>query len=249
MNLSAFFTENPDVAIAFSGGTDSAYLLYAAMRWGRRVRAYYVKSAFQPQFEWEDARKIAVFLGADMVALEADILSCPAVVENGPERCYYCKKELFSLILRRAAEDGFSLLADGTNASDSAQDRPGMRALQELHVRSPLRECGLTKPDIRRLSQEAGLFTWWKPAYACLATRIPTGDVITEEKLSRTEWAEQYLFSLGFHDFRIRLINGAARIQIPADQLPMMLEKRAVVFEALAREYDGVLLDLEARHV
>lgn len=249
MLLSSFFVEHPDVAIAFSGGTDSAYLLYAAMRWGRRVRAYYVKSAFQPQFEWEDARKIAAFLGADMVALDADILSCSAVVENGPERCYHCKKALFSLIAQRAAEDGFPVLADGTNASDRANDRPGMRALQEMQVRSPLREYGLTKTEIRRLSQEAGLFTWWKPAYACLATRIPTGEVITREKLIRTEWAEQYLFSLGFHDFRVRLFHGAARIQIPAQQLGLMMEKRAMVFEALSREYDGVLLDLEARHV
>ena len=153
MLLSSFFVEHPDVAIAFSGGTDSAYLLYAAMRWGHRVRAYYVKSALQPQFEWEDARKIAAFLGADMVALEADILSCSAVAENGPERCYHCKKALFSLIAQRAAEDGFPVLTDGTNASDSADDRPGMRALQELQVRSPLRECGLTKTEIRRLSQ------------------------------------------------------------------------------------------------
>lgn len=249
MLLSSFFVEHPDVAIAFSGGTDSAYLLYAAMRWGHRVRAYYVKSALQPQFEWEDARKIAAFLGADMVALEADILSCSAVAENGPERCYYCKKELFSLIAQRAAEDGFPVLADGTNASDSADDRPGMRALQELQVRSPLRECGLTKTEIRRLSQEAGLFTWRKPAYACLATRIPTGEVITREKLIRTEWAEQYLFSLGFHNFRVRLFHGAARIQIPAEQLGLMMEKRAMVFKALSREYDGVLLDLEVRHV
>ena len=136
------------------------------------------------------------------------------------------------------------MLLDGTNASDDAGDRPGMRALKELSVRSPLRICGLTKAEIRRRSREAGLFTWDKPAYACLATRIPTGTEIKADKLSRTEAAEQALFSLGFRDFRIRLRGGAAVIQA---QLPKVLENRSRILEELRRYYHAVLLDLEVR--
>ena len=184
MDLQQFFKENPRVAIAFSGGVDSSYLLYAALRYGARVRAYYVNSAFQPRFELEDARRLAGDLHADLRELQVDVLSSPIVTANPPDRCYHCKRVIFRTIAAAAAEDGFPVLLDGTNASDDAGDRPGMRALRELSVRSPLRECGLTKDEIRRLSREAGLFTWDKPAYACLATRIPTGQPITARDLA-----------------------------------------------------------------
>ena len=122
-----------------------------------------------------------------------------------------------------------------------------MRALRELSVRSPLRECGLTKPEIRRLSRKAGLFTWDKPAYACLATRVPAGEQLTAEKLENTERAEDFLFSLGFADFRVRLFNGAARLQLPAEQLPRLLERRAEILSELKKTYRAVVLDLEVR--
>lgn len=247
MNLTEFFQENPKAALAFSGGVDSAWLLCAALRCGAKVRAYYVKSPFQPQFELEDARRLAAELGADMKVIEADVLEDPAVAANPPDRCYYCKRRIFTAIAREAASDGFSVLIDGTNASDDAGDRPGMRALRELAVRSPLRECGLTKAEIRRLSREAGLFTWDKPAYACLATRIPAGTAITREALSRTEAAEGYLAALGFRDFRVRMLGEAARIQVPAAQLGRVLEKREEIFQELKKYYGAVLLDLEVR--
>ena len=205
MDLKYFFQENPKVALAFSSGVDSAYLLYAAMENGAQVRAYYVKSVFQPQFELADARRLAAELGADMRELKAEVLD-PAIAANPADRCYYCKKKIFAAIAETAAADGFPVLMDGTNASDNAGDRPGMRALAELSVRSPLRECGLTKDEIRRRSKEAGLFTWDKPAYACLATRIPTGTEITRERLCRTEAAESYLAEIGLTDFRVRMI-------------------------------------------
>ena len=179
MNLQEFFAENPRVAIAFSGGADSSYLLYAALHYGARARAYYVNSAFQPAFELEDARRLAGELNADMKVLPVDVLASETVTANPPDRCYHCKQVIFRTILAAAEADGFPVLLDGTNASDDAGDRPGMRALRELAVRSPLRECGLTKRDVRMLSRDAGLFTWDKPAYACLATRIPTGQPIT----------------------------------------------------------------------
>ena len=247
MTLTEFFHENPKAAIAFSGGVDSAYLLYAALQSGADVRAYYVKSAFQPQFELDDARRLAEALSADMRVLDVDILADETVAANPPDRCYHCKRRIFSAIASAAAADGYTLLLDGTNASDDAGDRPGMRALRELSVRSPLRECGLTKPEIRRLSREAGLFTWDKPAYACLATRVPAGERLTAEKLENTERAEDFLFSLGFADFRVRLFNGAARLQLPAEQLPQLLERRAEILSELKKTYSAVVLDLEVR--
>ena len=247
MNLPQFWKENPKAAIAFSGGVDSAYLLYSAVQSGVRVTAYYAKTAFQPQFELEDAKKLARQLGVEMKLLSLDILAVPHVGENPENRCYFCKKALFSAILAAACADGYGLLLDGTNASDQVSDRPGMQALAELSVRSPLRECGLTKAEIRRLSREAGLFTHDKPAYACLATRIPTGDAITPEKLARAERAEAFLHSLGLRDFRVRTAGDMARIQVTAADLETVLKHREGIITYLKKEYSGVVLDLEVR--
>ena len=247
MELSDFFSVNQEVAIAFSGGADSAYLLYAASKWARRVKAYYVSSAFQPEFEMRDAMRLASELQADIEVIRLDILSDSAVTSNPPDRCYHCKRKIFTSIMEHAAGDGFSVILDGTNASDDASDRPGMRALSELRVLSPLRLCGLTKSEIRRLSKEAGLFTHDKCAYACLATRIPTGTVITGENLSATERAEDFLFSLGFSDFRVRMTQTGAKLQVREEQLLKVIEHRAEIVKELSEYYDTVLLDLEVR--
>lgn len=247
MELERFFAENPRAAVAFSGGADSAYLLYAAVKAGANVKAYYVKTAFQPQFELEDAKKLAGELGTPMQVLPLDILCDQTVMANPPDRCYHCKKRIFSAIRAAAAQDGFSVLLDGTNASDDAGDRPGIRALKELSVRSPLREAGLTKAEIRRLSKEAGLFTHDKPAYACLATRIPTGETITAEKLCRTEWAETYLAGLGLRDFRVRAMGNTAKLQVRASDLNLVVTHREQITAELGKAYEGVLLDLEVR--
>ena len=183
MTLQEFFHNNPRAALAFSGGADSAYLLWAAREWAEDVKAYYVHSPFQPAFELADAKRLAEELGMPMTVLEADVLSVPGAAANGPDRCYHCKTALFTLLKEAALADGYTLLIDGTNASDDAGDRPGMRVLRELAVRSPLREWGVTKAEVRTRSREAGLFTWDKPAYACLATRVPTGTAITPEAL------------------------------------------------------------------
>ena len=247
MKLKEFFEEYKKVAVAFSGGVDSAYLLYAAKKYGANVRAYYVKTAFQPEFEFEDAKRLADELKADLKVISLDILSFPDVTANDPLRCYYCKQKIFGNIIKAASEDGFEVLCDGTNASDDAGDRPGMRALKELNVYSPLRICGLTKDEIRRLSKEAGLFTWDKPAYACLATRVPTGTAITGEILSKTERVEDYLFKAGFTDFRVRYAGGAAKVQLNEDQFDAFMSKRKEITEELKKYYSGVLLDLEGR--
>ena len=247
MDLSTFFKEHSEVALAFSGGVDSTYLLYVAMKCGVKVRAYFVKSAFQPQFELDGVKRTAADLHANLKVVEADVLSVPAVVANSADRCYHCKKIMLSTIARHAQLDGYQTLIDGTNASDDADSRPGMRALKELSVLSPLREYGLNKNEIRRLSKEAGLFTWNKPAYACLATRIPTGEVITKEKLEHIERAEDYLFSLGFFDFRIRSLGSSAKIQMTAFQLELLIKNRCSIVTELKKYFETVLLDLEVR--
>lgn len=247
MTLLAFFKENPKAALGFSGGVDSSYLLYAGVQAGADIHPYYIKTAFQPQFELDDAERLCAQLGVPLTVLELDVLKNEAVTANPPDRCYHCKTALFGALSARALADGYTLLLDGTNASDDAGDRPGMRALKELHVCSPLRECGLTKAEIRRLSREAGLFTWDKPAYACLATRIPSGDAITAEKLLATERAEAFLFSLGLTDFRVRNYHGAAQLQFPEAQLNAVLAHRAEILQELKKDYPAVLLDLEVR--
>ena len=246
MTLDSFFRQVPRAALAFSGGTDSALLLWAAKKYGCDVHAYYAKTAFQPEFEYRDALRLARELDVPMTVVEVDILTVPEAAANGPERCYFCKKALFSRLREAARKDGYALLLDGTNASDDAGDRPGMRAIRELEVRSPLRACGLTKADVRRLSKEAGLFTWDKPAYACLATRIPTGTPIIAADLQRVERAETALHALGFRDFRVRLFHGLARVQVPEGQMALALEQREEILAALG-DFDGVLLDLKGR--
>ena len=222
MELSDFFHENPRAALAFSGGTDSAYLLYAALQCGAEVRPYYVKTPFQPRFELDDALRLTKELGTELTVIEYDILDDGLIAANPADRCYHCKKKLFGLLLReRAANDGFSLIIDGTNASDDAGDRPGMK--------------------------EAGLFTWDKPAYACLATRVPTGRPIERELLQRVEGAESELFALGFTDFRVRLFHEAARIQLPAAQMAAALERRGDILAKLKKYFDTILLDMETR--
>ena len=156
MTLQQFFNEHPRCALGFSGGVDSSYLLAAAKQCGAEVRPYFVRTAFQPEFELEDARRVCRELGTELTVLEHDILSVPGVAANPPERCYYCKRAIFSLIRERALSDGYDTLIDGNNASDDASDRPGMRAVKELGVLSPLRMCGLTKEDIRARSRELG---------------------------------------------------------------------------------------------
>lgn len=247
MTLEEFFTQHPRTAVAFSGGTDSALVLWAAGRYGREVRAYYVHTVFQPAFELADAKRLAVELNVPLTVVEADVLAVPEAAANGPRRCYYCKRALFTTLWQRAREDGYTVLLDGTNASDDAGDRPGMQALRELEVRSPLRECGITKAEVRRMSREAGLFTWDKPAYACLATRVPTGTAITKEALEKVERGENALFRLGFSDFRVRLLGDAARLQVPADQMEKAIALRGEINRALEADFSAVLLDLAGR--
>ena len=247
MELKEFFKKYPRAALGFSGGVDSAYLLYAGKKYGADIRPYFIKTAFQPEFELRDAVRLAKELDVELTVIRHDILAEERVAENPADRCYYCKSALFHALKKQAMEDGYNVLLDGTNASDEASDRPGMKAIRELEVLSPLRECGLTKGEIRRLSREAGLFTWEKPSYACLATRVPAGNPLTAEILAKIEKGEDTLTAMGFSDFRIRVFHDAARLQLPESQLKLAVQKREELLKILKPYFPTVLLDLETR--
>lgn len=248
MKLEEFFKKYNKVALAFSGGVDSSFLLYSAIKNNVDVCAYYVKSDFQPQFEYEDALNLAKNLGANLKVLNADVLDKEDISKNPIDRCYYCKKEIFGKIYDEAKKDGYKILIDGTNFSDEYDDRPGMRAKDELKVLSPLRECKLTKNEIRRLSKEAGLFTWDKPSYSCLATRIMTDVPITKKKLMRTEKSEDFMRKLGFTDFRVRNIGDDAKIEVVSSEFDLVIKYREDILKELSKYFKKVLLDLEARN-
>lgn len=247
MELEEFFNQNPKVAIGFSGGVDSAYLLYAAKKYGADVQPYYIKTAFQPQFEYADAITFCDNLNINLKVIEYDILSENAITSNPKNRCYFCKKALFSTLKQHANSDGYSVIIDGTNASDDLSDRPGAKAIEELSVLSPLKECGLTKSEIRELSKAANLFTWDKPAYACLATRTQSKRPITADLLNKIEFSENELASIGFSDFRVRVYNEAARLQIKSEQFSMAVKNKAEILKRLKPYFEIILLDLETR--
>ena len=186
MDLQEFFTQIPKAAIAFSGGADSgiSYVGGEAVRM-RCARLLCEDRISAGSLSWRMQDDLRENWRYPWKVVGMDILSVPEAADNGPDRCYYCKRALFTCLRNAARADGYTVLLDGTNASDEAGDRPGMRALRELDVRSPLRECGLTKSEVRKRSEQAGLFTWKKPAYACLATRIPTGTRIRTGDLEK----------------------------------------------------------------
>ena len=245
--IKAFFDEHSEAAVAFSGGVDSAVLLLLAKRYAKRVKAYFVKSQFQPQFELDDALEIADKLGADMQVINVDILSSQRVRENPENRCYYCKGEIFSTITKRALSDGFGCVLDGTNASDDIGDRPGFKALQELKVLSPLKACGFTKEQIRRIAKENLLPVADKPSYACLATRIPANTPISGEALELTERAENEMRELGFKNFRLRFNEGGVKIELGKSDLARFNEIKERVNSTLLKYYDNVYPDIKER--
>ena len=247
LNIDKFFNEYSELAVALSGGADSALLLSLACEKAKRVKAYFVKSQFQPEFELEDARQIASGAGAELEVIYVNILADKTVASNPANRCYYCKKLIFKEIIEHARRDGFKYVADGTNATDDLSDRPGARALTELGVLSPLRTCGIGKPEVRRLAKERGIAVHNKPSYACLATRIMSGAAITAEALETTEKAENELFSLGFSDFRIRNRGDYALLQLSGRDMKLFFSKRAEATAALQKYYDNAFLDLKER--
>ncbi len=246
-DLKEFFINKEKVALAFSGGVDSSYLLYAGIKSGIDIKAYFVKSAFQPEFELEDGIELAKDLGANLEIIRLDLFSEDQITDNPDNRCYYCKKKIFSTIIDRASSDGYTVLIDGTNASDDYNYRPGMKALDELGVISPLRDLGITKDEVRKLSKEGNLKTYKKPAYSCLATRVLNNEKITQDTLDNIERAEGLFFSLGLSNFRIRVEDKKALIQVEEKDIDTIIIKRKEILEKLKNDFSKVILDLEVR--
>lgn len=229
-------------AIALSGGVDSVYLAYAAVQAGADATAYFVNTAFQPNFEKQDALRAARDTGVALSVIDVDVLSDNDVIANPQNRCYYCKRGIMGAILKRAREDGCITVIDGTNYSDGKYERAGVKALREYGVLSPLAECGLTKQEIRQLSREAGLFTADKPSYSCLATRIATGEQITAQTLAKIEQAETLLFDRGYTDFRVRVSDNRARLEINAAQKDKITGEFDDIRAKLDKLFDEVTL-------
>ncbi len=238
--LRDFFEEHGRVALAFSGGTDSTYLLHAAVSSGAEVSAYTVRTAFQTPEETERAARLAELIGARHTVLDLDILFVPGIRENPEDRCYLCKKAVFSAISGRALSDGFTVVIDGTNASDDFSERPGMRALVEMGILSPLRSAGITKAQVRTLSKAANLPTWNMNSNSCLATRVPCGTVITEDLLGTVESCEKGLFAMGFSDFRVRTDGNSAILETTGEQRQLLEERKADVESLLLKYHSSV---------
>lgn len=243
MDISEFFDQNRKVAIAFSGGADSAYLLYEAVKSNVDLTAYYVKSQFQPEFEYKDALRLSEELAVRLKVIEVDVLSCDSIVSNTALRCYECKKVIFSHILNEALADGYNIILDGTNASDDINDRPGMKALLEYKVLSPLRICGITKDQVRKRSKEAGIFTWNKPAYACLATRVKTNEPITNVYLNKIELLEGFLADIGFVNHRLRVSKNEALLEIRKKDLDLYIKNDNLVYNEVSKHFTFLGID------
>lgn len=234
--------------VAFSGGVDSTFLLYAAREvLGKdNVLAVTVRSELHPPEEVEEAAALARRLDAAHLVVEADLLGNPHVAANPPERCYHCKKEVYARLWEKARAAGFSHVVDGANAGDAADYRPGLEAAREAEVRSPLMEVGLHKDEIRRLSALLKLPTAQKPSSPCLATRFPYGTPLSREGLERVAKAERFLRRLGPPDLRVRDHDRLARIEVPPEYAELILRRAVeVVAELKALGYVLVTLDLE----
>ena len=211
-------------AVAFSGGVDSAFLLkavHAAL--GSRAVAVTATARAFPRRESSEAEDFCRREGIRQIVYDFDVMAVEGFSENPPDRCYLCKRALFQNIQRIASENGLSCVVEGSNLDDNQDYRPGHRAIAELGIKSPLRDAGLTKAEIRQLSHELGLPTWNKPSYACLASRFVYGETITEKKLAMVEQGEQLLFSLGFHQFRVRIHGTLARIELLPEEMDRLL--------------------------
>jgi len=233
--------------VAFSGGVDSslvARLCYDVL--GDKALAVTARSETYPHYELENAKKVAREIGITHLIIDTKELDIPGFSTNPPNRCYFCKSELFERLKGLAQEEGYKHVLDGANADDSQDYRPGSQAASELGVRSPLKEVGLTKEEIRTLSKELGLSTWDKPSYACMSSRFPYGQEITTGKLQMVSLAEDFLRSLGLRQFRLRHHEDVARLEVSQEEIPLAVERRdAIVKKCKELGYTYVTLDLQ----
>ena len=247
--LKEIVTSLDSALIAFSGGVDSSLLLHVAREClGDRCVAVTAAGPAHPEREREAAVALAERIGAEHVVIDVDQLALPGFRENGPDRCYDCKRELLVRLRGLAEERGLKSVAEGTHADDTGDHRPGMRAVEELGVRSPLKEAGLGKDDIRLISRALGLATWDAPSRACLASRIPYGQTITAENLRQVDRAEALLESMGFRQCRVRHHGQVARVEVPARDLRRLLDdavRETIVGKLKCFGFTYVALDLE----
>ncbi len=220
--------------VAYSGGVDSTLLAVAAQAvLGKHSLAVLASSDTSTKCELESARALARDLGLTLMEVETSELVDPAFRENSPDRCYYCKTELFALLTRVADVQGLAHVADGANADDRRDHRPGMRAAAEYGVVSPLQEVGLTKAEIRETARSLDLPNWNKPSMACLASRFPYGEAITEERLAMIETAEDALRGLGLTQFRVRAHGPIGRLEVAPDEMDRAWAMRKPISEAI----------------
>ncbi len=248
-HLKNLLEELNSAVIAYSGGVDSTFLIKVAhdVLDGRAVAITAVSPTY-PDSETEDAIKFAKGIGIKHIIIQSNEMENPNFVSNPTDRCYYCKKELFSICLEYAKKEGISVILDGTNADDDYDYRPGRNAAKELKVLSPLKEVGLTKEEIRAISREMGLPSWDKPSFACLSSRFPYGTEITLERLKMVGEAEEFLRSLGFRTFRVRYHNDIARLELGSDESLRILDKKtkeAIIKKLKSLGFIYITLDLE----
>lgn len=247
INLINYLKDMKKVILAFSGGVDSTFLLKVSKETlGNNIKAITIQSPYIPKWEIEEAKHLASKLGIEHEIIEVPIIN--EIKKNPKDRCYLCKKAVFDIIKSKAEEQEYNYVIDGTNFDDIGDYRPGLKALKELNIRSPLLECKLTKEEIRDLSKKLGLDTWNKPSYACLLTRIPYGDELKVEDFIKIEAAEKYMMKIGFRAVRVRCHGNLARIEVePADREKLfhntILDNISKEFKKVGFKY--VTLDLE----
>lgn len=247
-NIQEFIDNIADdgLCVAFSGGVDSTLLLKIAVDTGKKVHAVMFKTQLHPCNEEEEARKLAAEIGAELTVMEIDEFSNPEILKNPVDRCYICKHMLFTKLKDFAKENGYHVIIDGTNADDHKEYRPGIKALSELAIVSPLAELGITKSEIRSYAKELGITVHNKPSAPCMATRFPYDTEITREMLDKVENAENFLKELGMKVCRLRIHGDIARIEVNEADFEVVIRNKDIIVNYLKTlDYNYVNLDLE----